>query len=472
MRVVQATRFGGPEVLAVDEAPDPVAGAGEVVVGVSAAEILFLDTQLRGGWGREYFALEPPYVPGTGVAGKVISVGEGVDPGWIGRQVVAGTAKSGEYIGGGYAERSATPLDEVFEVPDGVGSRHALAALHDGPTALQLFEEARIGPEDRVLVAAAAGGAGSLLVQLAHAAGAQVVGAARGEAKLEQVRTLGADVVVDYSRADWAGRVREATAGEGVDVVFDGAGGRTGGAAFGVTARGGRFFAFGSASGDFAGIDPQEAQRRGIIVTGLFDLPPLDAAEKKRLVGRALSEVAAGRVRPIIGQTFPLEQAAKAHAAIEAREATGKTLLIFRPLCPFTRAELDYLGSQTLGRLATIQPNGTLQVSPVGFAYNSETATIDIRGFEMAASRKYHNVADNGRAAFVVDDIASTQPWRVRCLEIRGSAEAIEMSDGAIIRVHPGRIIGFGIDDPDQDVHELTPNARNAAEPPERNARN
>ena len=134
----------------------------------------------------------------------------------------------------------------------------------------------------------------------------------------------------------------------------------------------------------------------------------------------------------------------------------------------FTSAELAYLATQRLGRLATVQPDGTLQVSPVGFRYNSITGTIDIGGFNMAASRKFRNVAENGRAAFVVDDIASVDPWRVRCLEIRGDAEAITAPAGAeagptgpIIRVHPRRIISFGIDDPDHAPHELVPNNRN-----------
>ena len=128
---------------------------------------------------------------------------------------------------------------------------------------------------------------------------------------------------------------------------------------------------------------------------------------------------------------------------------------------PFTEAELAYLASQFLGRLATAQPDGTLQVSPVGFRYNSELATIDIGGFKMAASRKFRNVADNGRVAFVVDDLPSVDPWRVRCLEVRGVAEAVEPPGGdPIIRIHPRRIISFGIDDPDTEAHELVANNR------------
>lgn len=133
----------------------------------------------------------------------------------------------------------------------------------------------------------------------------------------------------------------------------------------------------------------------------------------------------------------------------------------------FTDVELEYLASQRLGRLATAQPDGTLQVSPVGFAYNPDTATIDIGGYTMSNSRKFRNVADNGRVAFVVDDLASVQPWRVRCLEVRGHAEAIEAPvspdsdvDRAIIRIVPQRIISFGLDQPDVEPHLLTPNSR------------
>jgi pyridoxamine 5'-phosphate oxidase family protein len=134
----------------------------------------------------------------------------------------------------------------------------------------------------------------------------------------------------------------------------------------------------------------------------------------------------------------------------------------------FTEVEVGYLTTQRLGRLATVQPDGTPQVNPVGFHYNTDLSTIDISGYNMAASRKYRNVVDNGRVAFVVDDIASVRPWRVRCLEIRGFGEAIDSpsddatgSAEAIIRIHPRRIISFGIDDSDLDPHLLVPSKRN-----------
>ncbi|WIM94503.1 PPOX class F420-dependent oxidoreductase [Actinoplanes oblitus] len=136
----------------------------------------------------------------------------------------------------------------------------------------------------------------------------------------------------------------------------------------------------------------------------------------------------------------------------------------------FTDFEIAYLGTQRLGRLATLRPDGTLQNSPVGFRYNAATETIDIVGFNLVASRKFRNVAATGEVAFVVDDLYSTDPWRVRCLEIRGRGEAIEQpADSAwgtpapIIRIRPRRIISFGIDDPDRPPHELVPHNRTVA---------
>ena len=132
----------------------------------------------------------------------------------------------------------------------------------------------------------------------------------------------------------------------------------------------------------------------------------------------------------------------------------------------FTEAERAYLESQRWGRLATAQPDGTLQASPVGYAYNEELDTIDVRGYGMAGSRKFRNVEDNGRAAFVVDDVPSLDPFQARCLEIRGSAETVRGpadpdtgSDGAIIRIRPKRIISFGINS-DFDMATFTADNR------------
>jgi pyridoxamine 5'-phosphate oxidase family protein len=127
----------------------------------------------------------------------------------------------------------------------------------------------------------------------------------------------------------------------------------------------------------------------------------------------------------------------------------------------FTDAELTYLSGQPLGRIATAQPSGTLQVSPVGFRYNAELDTIDVSGHGMRQSRKFHNVADNGQVAFVVDDLASVTPWRPRCLEIRGRAETVDESpNGPLIRIYPERIISFGIDEAFTSARDFALNAR------------
>jgi pyridoxamine 5'-phosphate oxidase family protein len=127
----------------------------------------------------------------------------------------------------------------------------------------------------------------------------------------------------------------------------------------------------------------------------------------------------------------------------------------------FTDSELEYLAGQPLGRIATAQPGGVLQVSPVGFRHNAEFDTIDVTGYGMATSRKYRNVADNGLVAFVVDDLASVKPWGPRCVEVRGYGEVVaESPDGPLIRIHPTRIISFGIDEPFAGPQDLKLNAR------------
>jgi NADPH:quinone reductase len=323
MRAAWVTRFGGPQVLTVGEAPDPVAGAGEVVIEVAVADVLFLDAQLRSGWGQEYFDLQPPYVPGSGVAGQVIAAGQGVDPGWVGRRVVA------IVDGGGYAERVVARAEGLAPVPDGLGMPVAAALVQTGPAALSLLDAARLKPGEWVLVMPAAGGLGSLLVQLARQAGGRVIAAAGGQPKLELAGDLGAEVVVDYAAEGWTKPVRDAAGGAGPAVVFDGVGGPVGLAAFEAAADGGRFFAYGVPAGGFAEIDPARAAQRGITVTGIEQVQ-FTPAQVARLARRALAEAAAGRIRPVIGRTFPLEAAADAHAAVEARAVVGRTLLLVR----------------------------------------------------------------------------------------------------------------------------------------------
>ena len=317
MLVTEVTRFGPPDVLVAREIPAPEPGPGEVAVDVAAAEVLFLDTLLRAGWGQEYFPVRPPYVPGSGVSGVVVAVGAGVDDAVIGHEVVARTGHSGDC--GGYAERVVVPAAEAVAVPAGVDLATAVGALHDGVLALDRFERLTLGPDSRVLVTAAAGGAASWFVALAARAGATVVGVAGGPAKVAAVAAAGAHRVVDHRADDW---VVALSGEEPFDVVFEGAGGETARAAFALTVDGGTFFGHGVSSGDF-GVDRPE---RGITMTGVEARIDDDAA--RAFIRRGLDLVATGAVRPAIGFRAPLRDAVAAHEAIARREVCGKTVLL------------------------------------------------------------------------------------------------------------------------------------------------
>lgn len=311
MRTVEITRFGGPEVLEVRTAPDLQPGPGEVLIAVDYIEVLFLDTQLRSGWGQDFFPMRPPWVPGTGVAGTIAAVGDGVPADRVQARVIARTGDEGAY-----AEQVVVQADEAYHIPDGLGSTLATAALHDGVLALDRLERANLAPGSRVLVTAAAGSVGQWFVPLAKAAGAYVVGAAGGPVKTTAVTELGADLAVDYRQSDWPG-----AAGGGFDVVFDGVGGEIGRTALSLTAEGGHFFAYGAASGEFGATTAEH----GIEVVGV-DVQ-LDDDTRRRLTLQGLEKLHAELVRPVIGQQVPLAQAAQAHQAIADRSVIGKSLL-------------------------------------------------------------------------------------------------------------------------------------------------
>lgn len=318
MRAVEVTRFGGPEVLTLRELPDPVAGPGQLVVDVAAVDVLFVDAKLRTGWGKDWFSVEPPYVPGNGVAGVVRSVGADVDEAWVGRRVLAHTGKNkGMSPVGGYAEQAAVDVSDVEPVPDQLGLPEALTLLHDGPTVVFALSSANVRPGERVLINAASGSLGTLLVPMLKAAGAEVVGAARGARKLDFIREWGADDAVDYSTPDWTDQVGE------VDVVFDGSGGDIGSAAYTLLRPGGRFLAYGSSAGEFPKTEPA---REGVIVVGILEMGK--GVDKRAALTEMLEKAAAGTITPLVGQTFPLDQARAAHEAIEARQTVGKTLLL------------------------------------------------------------------------------------------------------------------------------------------------
>jgi len=311
MRAVTVTGFGGPEVLEYGEVPDPAPGPGQVLIDVAVADVLFLDTMLRSGAGREYFPVRPPYVPGGGVAGTVLAVGFGADPALVGHRAVAHTG-----ISGGYAEQAIAEVGDLVPVPHGRNVATAAALLHDGITALALVTATGVGPGTSVLVVGASGGLGVASVQLAAARGARVVATGR-QPKLDRIRMLGVAEVVDTGDPDWAAGIGP------FDVVLDNVGGELGAAAFELVTPGGRFSAHGTPSGAFTAVDPAAAAARGITLHGITDVQ-FDPATLRRLTAAALAEPA---LQPVIGQTFQLEKAADAHRAIAERCVFGKTLL-------------------------------------------------------------------------------------------------------------------------------------------------
>jgi len=316
MRAVVIREFGPPSVLEPAEVDEVSAGPDDVVIDVEFANITFVETQVRAGRPPHPSMLPAlPAILGNGVGGTVAS--PGASPG---RRVVASLNGTG-----GYAERVASPASRLIDVPAALATRDAVALLADGRTALALAARADLRAGETVLVEAAGGGVGTLLVQIARNAGARVVALAGHPRKLALARDLGADLTVDYRHDGWERQVRDAT-GQ-VDVVFDGVGGDIGLAAFGLLGAGGRFCPFGMASGAFTAVTPEHAAAWRISLRRGAAAGPEELAALTRA---ALDEAAAGRLRPVVGQEFGLAEAAAAHAAIEARETIGKTLLTVR----------------------------------------------------------------------------------------------------------------------------------------------
>ncbi len=313
MRAVVMREFGPPEVLEPADVAEVRAGPDEVVIDVEFANVTFVETQVRAGRPPHPSMLPAlPAILGNGVGGTV-----GDASPWSGLRVVASLNGSG-----GYAERAVATASALIRVPEELAMRDAVALLADGRTALALAGHADLGAGETVLVEAAGGGVGTLLVQIARRSGTRVVALASQPRKLALARDLGADVTVDYSQDGWERQVR-ALAGE-VDVVFDGVGGDIGLAAFGLLRAGGRFCPFGMASGSFAPVTPDLAQASQVTVRRGAGANP---EELVALARTALAEAAAGRLRPVVGQEFELADAARAHAAIETRQTVGKTLL-------------------------------------------------------------------------------------------------------------------------------------------------
>ena len=325
MRAAVVTRFGAPDVLTVTEVPEPRAGAGEVLIDVEVASVLWLETMIRRGSGPPGHAVDPPYVPGNGVGGRVRAVGPAVGEEWVGRRVVAHTGG-----GGGYAEQIALPVKSLSVVPDDLPVAAAAALLHDGVTAMTVLDTTEVTGQDRVLVVGASGGIGIVTLQLAFLRGALVVATARDEAKLSRLRNLNTGAtIVDSDAPHWVLQACEVLGSGGATVILDNVGGALGETAFALIAPGGRFSAHGTPSGRFAVPDPAEVERLRVTMAGIGDLQP-SIATRRQKTDELMALAAAGRVRNVVGQTFPLADPASAHAAIENRSVFGATQLLVR----------------------------------------------------------------------------------------------------------------------------------------------
>jgi NADPH:quinone reductase len=313
MRAIQVREFGGPEVLELVDLPTPEPGPGEILIRVSRAGINFADTHQRR---NEYLAAaELPLVPGTEVAGVREDTGE---------RVVAVTGT------GGYAEYATAPQALAVPIPDGVDDGTALALVVQGLTAWHLYRTSgRVAEGESVVVHAAAGGVGSLAVQLGRPMGAgRVIATASTEEKRALARELGADAAVDAAPEGLADRLVEANLGNRVDVVFEMAGGEVFEQSLHALAPFGRLVAYGAASGERNEVATGRLMRRSAAVVGFWLVHCMSRPDMLREPLADLFERAdRGELRPIVGGTYPLSEAARAHEDMQARRTTGKLLL-------------------------------------------------------------------------------------------------------------------------------------------------
>ncbi len=325
MHAIRQHEFGPAETLIYEELADPVPVEDQVRIAVEAAGVHLLDTTIRKGQSGGPFPLpDLPMTPGREVAGRVDVVGPGVDEALWGRRVVAHLGMAS----GGYAELALAPVGALHELPDDLATDVAVAMIGTGRTTMGILEVAEPTPEDVVLVTAAAGGIGSLLVQAMHDVGAVVVGAAGGPGKVERVRKLGADVGVDYREPAWPKVVREALDGRDITVALDGVGGEIGRDALELLGPGGRIVMFGWSSGEPLQISGGDLYAGGITASAAVGPRIMQRPGGMRdLETRALAEAAADRLVPLLTR-YPLADAAQAHAALEARQTIGKTVLL------------------------------------------------------------------------------------------------------------------------------------------------
>jgi NADPH2:quinone reductase len=321
MRAIRLERTGGPEVLELVEVETPNAGPGQILVRHQAVGINFIDTYLRSG----LYPMKLPSGLGSEAAGVVEAVGEGVTRFKVGDLAAYAGAP------GAYAEANVVAAGRAVKVPAGVDARTAAAALLKGMTVEFLIRRLhRVEPGETILVHAAAGGVGQILVQWAKALGAVVIATVGAEAKAARVRELGADHVILYREQDVAAEVRRITDGKGVPVAYDAVGKDTFEGTLKSLARRGLFVSFGNASGP-----PPPVEARQLMLNGslFFTRPTMGdyqttTEELDASAAALFAMIGSGKVKIEIGQTFPLAEARKAHEALESRATVGASLLI------------------------------------------------------------------------------------------------------------------------------------------------
>jgi NADPH2:quinone reductase len=316
MHAIRQYELGGPEVLRYEQIPDLEPAEGEVRIAVEVCGVHLVDTFIRRG--EFYVPVELPTVPGREVAGAVDAVGPGVDQAWIGARVTAHLGM----VGGGYATQAVVPVASVHRVPASLPLDVAVAAIGTGRTAVGVLDHVDLGPDDVVLVTAASGGLGSVLVQAAQHVGATVVGLVGGAAKKQLVLSRGVHAI-DYRADGWESQVRELIGGDRATVVFDGLGGET-------SVRAYRLLTSGGVLVNYTGADPEayvDPDRTMIspLVPGWMDGRPggLRGAEED-----ALAAAIDGSRVPVVGSVFALADAADAHRALESRQTHGKVVLV------------------------------------------------------------------------------------------------------------------------------------------------
>lgn len=321
-RVARIDRTGGPEVIEWITTNLPEPAPGEVRVRHTAVGLNYIDTYHRSG----VYPVDLPSGLGSEAAGVVEAVGEGVDLFKVGDRV-AGFGPTR----GAYATERNVAATELFALPDDIDDNTAAAIMLKGCTTEALVERcARVEKGQAVLVWAAAGGVGHLMTGWLHAIGARVIGVVGNADKAEQARAAGADDVLNHRQDDIAARVRELTDGRGVTVAFDGVGQATWETSLKATARRGLIVSYGNAGGAVKGVALGTLSQHGsLFVTRptLFDYYAT-AEERRAGVERVFAMLRQGAIKPEIGQTFPLEQAAEAHRALEAGETRGATVLV------------------------------------------------------------------------------------------------------------------------------------------------